>query len=76
MALLHSVGHRLKSQGLLGNASLMPAMTKIVEIAFSMPVSNVWPEHGASLVKRIKTQLRGSLENRMLNALMHNKHPS
>ena len=51
MALLHSVGHRLKSQGLLGNASLMPAMTKTVEIAFSIPVSNAWPEHGASLVK-------------------------
>ena len=36
-----------------------------------MPVSNAWPEQGVSTVKRIKTRLWGSLENRMLNSLMH-----
>ena len=59
---------------LLGNsayAKLMPAIVHIAEVALSMPVSNAWPERGASTVKRIKTRLRGSLENRMLNSLMH-----
>lgn len=49
----------------------MPAIVQIAEVALSMPVSNAWPERGASTVKRIKTRLRGSLENRMLSSLMH-----
>ena len=51
---------------LLGNsayAKLMPAIVHIAEVALSMPVRNAWPERGASTVKRIKTRLRGSLEN-------------
>ena len=59
---------------LLGNSAytkLMPAIVQIAEVALSMPVSNAWPERGASTVKQIKTRLRGSLENRMLNSLMH-----
>lgn len=59
---------------LLGNsayAKLMQGIVQSVEVALSMPVSNAWPEWGASTVKRIKTRLRGSLENRMLNSLMH-----
>jgi hypothetical protein len=51
-------------------ALMMPNLVKIAEVALSMPVSNAWPERGASAVKRIKTRLRGSLRNRMLNSLM------
>ena len=36
----------------------------------SIPVSNAWPERGASAVKRIKTRLRSSLKNDMLQALL------
>lgn len=59
---------------LLGNstyAKRMPAIVQNAEVALSMPVSNAWPEQGASTVKRVKTRLMGSLENRMLNLLMH-----
>ena len=59
---------------LLGNsayAKLMPAIVLIAEVALSMPVSNAWPEQGVSTVRRIKTRVKGSLEIRMLNSLMH-----
>ena len=36
-----------------------------------MPVSNAWPERGASAIKRLKTRLRSSMKNDMLQALMH-----
>ena len=43
----------------------------IVEVALSMPVSNAWPERGASAVKCIKTRLRNSLGQEMMHTLMH-----
>ena len=49
----------------------MPAIVLIAEVALSMPVSNAWPEQGVSTVRRIKTRVKGSLEIRMLNSLMH-----
>ena len=36
-----------------------------------MPVSNAWPERGASAVKRLKTRLRNSLKKDMLKSLLH-----
>lgn len=36
-----------------------------------MPVSNAWPERGASAVKRLKTRLRNSLKKDMLESLLH-----
>jgi hypothetical protein len=36
-----------------------------------IPVSNAWPEKGASKVKIIKTDLRNRLKNDMLEGLMH-----
>ena len=36
----------------------------------SLPISNAWPERGASAVKRVKTQLRSRIKNDMLQALM------
>ena len=37
----------------------------------STPVSNAWPERGASCVKRLKTRFRSTLKNDMLQALLH-----
>lgn len=50
---------------------LMPKISKIATIILSIPVSNAWPERGASCLKRIKTRLRSSIGQGMLNALMH-----
>lgn len=37
----------------------------------SIPVSNSWPERGASAVKRTKTRLRNRLSDNMLSSLLH-----
>ncbi|CAC5403308.1 unnamed protein product [Mytilus coruscus] len=42
-----------------------------IEIFMSMPVSNAWPERGASAIKRIRTRLRLSLKEDMLQTLLH-----
>lgn len=34
---------------------LCPALLRLAEVCLSMPVSNAWPERGASAIKRIKT---------------------
>ena len=43
-------------------------LAKIVNI---VPVTNVWPELGASAVKRVKSRQRSSMKNDLLNALLH-----
>ena len=43
---------------------------KLAEIAAVIPVSNAWPERGASSMKLIKSRLRSSLKSDLLNALM------
>ena len=43
---------------------------QIAEVCLSLPVSNAWPERGASVVKRLKTCLSSTLKNDMLEALM------
>ena len=48
--------------------ALLPLLMHIVEIALTMPISNAWPERGASRVKLIKTRLRSRLTNKMLEA--------
>lgn len=50
---------------------MCPYLTKVVEITLTMPLSNAWPERGASKVKIIKTDLRNRLKNDMLNGLLH-----
>lgn len=35
-----------------------------------MPVSNAWPERGASAIKHIKSRIRSRLKDDMLEALM------
>ena len=49
----------------------MPLLLHIVEVCLSLPVSNAWPERGASALKRLKTRLRNTLKNDLLEALMH-----
>ena len=43
----------------------------VAEAAWTMPLSNGWPERGGSGIKRIKTRMRSRLTGDMLNALMH-----
>jgi hypothetical protein len=49
---------------------MCPYLTKVVELVLTMPLSNAWPERGASRVKIIKTDLRNRLKNDMLNGLL------
>ena len=35
------------------------------------PVTNAWPERGASAVKRVKTRMRSTMKNGLLNGLLH-----
>lgn len=48
-----------------------PLLLQVAEICLSMPVSNAWPERGASALKRLKTRLRNSLKKEMLESLLH-----
>ena len=43
----------------------------IAEIILPLPLSNAWPERGASAVKRAKSRLRSSMTDQMLEALLH-----
>ena len=43
----------------------------VAEAAWTMPLSNCWPERGGSAIKLIKTRMRSRLTDDMLNALMH-----
>ena len=47
-----------------------PMLTQLAECCLSLPVSNAWPEGGASALKHIKTRLRSRLSNSMLQSLM------
>ena len=44
---------------------------ELAKIAIIVPVTNAWPERGASAVKRIKTRQRSTMKNDLLNALLH-----
>ena len=52
-------------------SSLISLLPQIVEIALTMPISNAWPERGASQVKLIKTRLRSRMSNDMLAGLLN-----
>ena len=56
-------------QKLMQLEAFYPQMSKIADILLSLPVSNAWPERGASAIKRLKTRLRSSIRNDMLQAL-------
>lgn len=48
-----------------------PVIIELAKIAITIPVTNAWPERGASAVKRIKTRQRSTMKNDILNALLH-----
>lgn len=47
-----------------------PKISNLADIMLSTPVSNAWPERGASCVKRVKTRFRSTLKNDMLQSLL------
>ena len=47
-----------------------PTLVWIAAITLSLPMSNAWLERGASAVKRVKSGLRSSMTNQMLEALL------
>ena len=47
-----------------------PLLFSLAERCLSIPVSNAWPERGASALKRVKPRLRNRLKNDMLQALL------
>jgi len=49
---------------------MFPNLVKLSAVAQSLPVTNAWPERGASALKRIKTRLRNSLKDDMPDALL------
>ena len=50
--------------------AVYPLLTNIAEICLAMPVSNAWPERGASAVKRIKTRLRSRMKVDLMQAAL------
>ena len=48
-----------------------PKVLEFAKLAIIVPVTNAWPERGASAVKRIKSRQRSTMKNDLLNALLH-----
>ena len=48
-----------------------PFMVKFTKLAAIVPITNAWPERGASAVKRIKSRQRSTMKNDLLNGLLH-----
>ena len=46
-------------------------VVELAKIAEIFPVTNAWPERGASAVKRIKNRQRSTMKGDLLNALLH-----
>lgn len=42
---------------------LCPCFLELADACLSLPVSNAWPERGASVIKKLKTSLRSSLKD-------------
>ena len=47
-----------------------PKISNVADIMLSTPVSNAWPERGASCVKRVKTRFRTTLKIDMLQSVL------
>lgn len=47
-----------------------PMLSFIAEVCLSCPVSNAWPERGASVLKWQKNRLRSRIKNDLLNPLL------
>ena len=50
--------------------AFFPGMLGIAEVCLFLTVSNAWPERGALAIKRIKTRMRSTIKDDMLDALM------
>ncbi len=50
---------------------LHPCLQSVVEVIHIIPISNVWPERGASRIKLVKSRLRSSMKNDLLNFILH-----
>ena len=48
-----------------------PSVVQFAKIAAIVPVTNAWPERGASAVKRIKTRTRSTMKTDLLSGLLH-----
>ena len=48
-----------------------PKSVQVAEAALAIPVSNAWPERGASQLKLIKTRIRSQIKNDLLASLLH-----
>ena len=48
-----------------------PSIVFIAEVALALPVSNAWPERGASALKNVKTKQRNRLTSHMLDSILH-----
>ena len=49
----------------------LPLVAKVANAVVSLPVSNAWPERGASALKLLKTRPRSRMQNDLLNTLLH-----
>lgn len=56
--------------GISSFRAMFPNLMKLATVAQTLPVTNAWPERGASALKRIKTRLRNSLKDDMLESLL------
>lgn len=52
------------------NIDELTKLYEIAKIALITPVTNAWPERGASAVKRIKTRSRSQMKDDLINALL------
>ena len=48
-----------------------PRSVQVAEAALAIPISNAWPERGASQLKLIKTRIRSQIKNDLLASLLH-----
>lgn len=60
--------HLLKNKSSF--VTFFPLLLYIAEVVASLPVSNAWPERGASAAKNVKTRIRSRLQNDMLQAIL------
>ena len=56
--------------GISSFRAMFPNLMKLATVAQTLPMTNAWPERGASALKRIKTRLRNSLKDDMLESLL------
>lgn len=49
----------------------LPLVAKVTNAVVSLPLSNAWPERGASALKLLKTRLRSRMQNDLLNTRLH-----